>query len=320
MALIESIRRQDASSKIFVLALDNKVHPIISSLKLENVQVFSQREIEDYEPKLLEKKIHRSRMEYIFTLTPILLKFVLRFEPEVKAVVYLDSDLYFFGSPNLVIEALGDADVGIIPHRYEPKIRQKLQKFGTYNVGWVAFQRSGNGVACLEYWAESCLSWCKDKPESGKYADQGYLDNFQLLFPSVKVLAQSEFNLAPWNTGNTQLEFFRGNLKADGRDLVFFHFHGLKKVLGIWKTAQNSYGTKLDKILRVAVYEPYVESLTAWDLRLKEFGIGTISAARRGRGIGSFLNRAISIYAALAGLASGNSFISRQSLERNRNV
>ena len=290
LALIRSLREQGENSQVLVLGLDEEVLQYFLTQRVPQVEVIKLADIEEFEPRLLGVRGHRSKMEYIFTLTPVLIQLGLKLFPDAEIAVYLDADLYFLGSPESVIDSLGSGDVGIIPHRYEKSLQEKLSRFGTYNVGWVAFRRSPNGTKCLNYWYESCLTWCFDKPSDGRYADQGYLDKFPSVVPTVKVLDNPGLNFAPWNVANHILESDSAGLKVDRSALVFFHFHGLKQFGNFWVTAEATYGTRLSQVLKSEVYIPYVKRLLAIDreLRAKQ-GIESKGALMRGRGLGANL-------------------------------
>ena len=58
-------------------------------------------------------------------------------EPEAEWVTYLDSDLFFFASPEPIYAEMKDASFGIIPHHFARRLAQQ-QRFGIYNVGWVS--------------------------------------------------------------------------------------------------------------------------------------------------------------------------------------
>jgi hypothetical protein len=85
-----------------------------------------------------------------------------------------DPDLLFWLNDDNEIES---SSVGIIPHRYLSAQSWRL-KYGTYDVGFVSFRLNDAGAACADRWAARCLDWCKDKPDTGRFADQGYLNGF----------------------------------------------------------------------------------------------------------------------------------------------
>ena len=70
-----------------------------------NVTVISLREFEDQ--KLLIAKENRSSGEYCWTCTPSTVLYVLD-HYDVDSCTYIDADLYFFSSPQILIDEVGD--------------------------------------------------------------------------------------------------------------------------------------------------------------------------------------------------------------------
>ncbi|WP_223694618.1 hypothetical protein [Leifsonia poae] len=272
LALIDSLRRHGDDADVWVLCLDDAAKAYLDELGDPTIHTVTAADLEAVNPGLAEVKPDRSRMEYYFTCTPLLMRYVMDAQNTPGSVtVYLDSDLFFFDDPALVLDALGEGSVGIIEHRYPKRLASRLSKYGRYNVGWVGFRDDANGRACLDWWADSCLDWCYDTPVDGKYADQGYLDSFEKLFGGVVSLQGGGLNLAPWNTGRHDLSVqsvagARPRVIVDGRDpLVFFHFHGIRRFGHWFVTSQLVYGSRLGRILREAVYVPYLAKLSTFD-------------------------------------------------------
>lgn len=263
LTLINSITAREPHARFMVLALDNGTELYFDDYEQPSIEVFGVQKIESSFPELVKVKPDRSSIEYVFTLTPYLFMLAMDRTLEGDLLVYLDADLFFFGSPELVTRELSGGDVGIVPHSYPLKYEKSWNKYGKYNVGWVGIRNSENGRACAEWWAARCLEWCYDTPFDGKYADQGYLDQFPTLFKGVKILENRGFNLAPWNVSGQRIsKDGQGRiLVGDQIPVTFFHFHGLKR-FGKWMvTSQLNYKSPASKELIDLVYKPYLSSL-----------------------------------------------------------
>jgi hypothetical protein len=263
ITLLESLRNTEASYRVLILALDVETEHYFSENPKPEIQVSTISLIQSNFPRLTEARANRSEMEFVFTLTPFLMKQAMEMANPREVAVYLDADLFFFSDPTLVLESMSESDIGIIPHHYPDRNLRRLSRYGTFNVGWVGIRNSENGRKCVEWWSERCLEWCRDEPVEGNYADQGYLDKFPELFKGVKILSNRGFNLAPWNTdGQTIRKNEAGQIVVGEQTvLVFFHFHGLKK-LGKWViTSQLNYGDLASKPLIDLVYKPYLRAL-----------------------------------------------------------
>lgn len=300
LTLISSLRSFGDNSDVYVLALDSATETFLRDHAPENVFVININELENSEPALLPLKTQRSRMEYYFTCTPLLIRYVMnQLATPGSIAIYLDADLFFFDDPQLVISAMGKGSVGIIEHRYPDSVAPKLAKYGRFNVGWVGFKDDASGRNVLDWYASKTLEWCSDKPEDGKYADQGYLDWFPD-FDGVEILKSPGFNLAPWNTRRHKLKLTPAGrshqnnsdstLTVDGEPLVFFHFHGLRTVGSWFVSSQIIYKSQMNEILRKRVYQPYVNKLHSTDNEVIPY-LPTTVIKKRGNGLHGVLSR-----------------------------
>ncbi len=260
LALIESLRRVGEDGDIWVLCLDDEAHAYLTEIGLIRVHLLSIAELEQATPGLAKTRDGRSRGEFIFTCTPALTTHVRDTDVSAEWVIYLDADLWFFSSPQHVFNEMGRGTVGIVAHRFPDRMRV-LEKYGTYNVAWVMFGSDDEARRCLVWWRDRCIEWCFDVPSEGRYADQGYLDQFAQLFPNTVVVDDPGVNVAPWNLGRHDITVAHGIPESDGHPIVFFHFHGLRRI-GAWMYPNLfAYKTRLRPIVRDAIYAPYVEAL-----------------------------------------------------------
>jgi hypothetical protein len=263
IALIQSLRRYGDLNEVIILALDDKVEAILQTVDLGKHTVINWSDLTRFEPRLPGAVSERTKMESYFTATPVFVKYASALSPQSDYTVYLDGDLFFFNDPYLVFEQIAGADVGIIPHAYKWPNKQRLAKYGTFNVGWVGFRNTSNGQRVINWWVERCLEWCNDKPEGGKYADQGYLDWFYLLTADVQIMKHKGLNFAPWNSAAVKVRWHDGSIFVDRVPLVFFHFHGLRFFKNRWIFGEHQYFALASTALRKLVYVPYIENLMA---------------------------------------------------------
>ena len=264
VALYHSLQRHAPEARLWVLCLNEECYRTLATLGLPNLVFRSLAEFEAEDPEVAATRSTRSTIEYYFTCTPAWMRFVLSKEADAEWVTYLDGDLFFFESPEAIYRELQDASVAIIPHRYPARIA-RLQKFGTYNVGWVGARNDPDGVAVITWWREKCIEWCHDYVDGGRFADQGYLDAFPGLSSRVKVIENVGANLAPWNVGNYQIDFRDSSVMIDATNpLIFFHFQGVKKGLGWFIfNSHHQYRAPFSGAMREGIYKPYVDELLA---------------------------------------------------------
>lgn len=261
LALYRSLEEHGGHFRLFVLCLSPEAHVALSELALARAQLISLADLEAADPAFLATKSTRETVEYYFTSTPVLMRHILEREPDVDLLTYLDADVAFFSSPEALFDEIGGHSIAIVPHRFPEKLRH-LERYGRYNVAWVAFRRDANGRACLEWWRERCLEWCFDREEEGKFADQKYLDEWPPRFPGTRVLEHPGADLAPWNLESHSLTAGPAGVLVDGRPLVFFHAHRFHhERAGHYEIDLDGYDVRPSALMSQAVLEPYARRL-----------------------------------------------------------
>ena len=216
-------------------------------------------------PKAKRQLEMRNRAEQIFSIGPAFLLEKSDLVEEGGWLVYADSDLFFIESLQTYLDSLPPCNVVIAPHRHYLWNESRLAKYGEYNVGLVAFRKNLQGLRALEFWAESCLDWCYDKAEDGKYADQKYLELFASVAPNVYVDNSLGANLAPWNSFLKKISLTKsGEILVGSDKLIYFHAQGLKQKNGRWILGHLNYLSFAGPRLKKLVYRPYLEKLEEW--------------------------------------------------------
>lgn len=259
IALYRSLKEHCLGFNLWILCLSRECHEILSQINLDSVYLIRVEDIEDGDKELLKAKENRSLVEYYFTLTPSLPLYIFNRFSKVDLITYIDSDLYFFSNPKPIYDELGKNSIGIIGHRFPPHLRHLNEK-GVYNVGWMSFCRDKNGLDCLQWYRERCNEWCYDRVEGDRYADQKYLDKFEELFAKVHVIQHKGANLAPWDIANYKISEKNNQILVDEQTLIFFHFHGLKKLVpSLYDSGFADYQAEFSKIVRDKIYLPYIK-------------------------------------------------------------
>jgi hypothetical protein len=173
----------------------------------------------------------------------------------------LDADLLFFSPLESLFDEIADHSIAIIPHRFPLSFR-KAERHGIFNVGWVSFRHDGTGLACLQRWRAQCIERCADSSDGMQFADQRYLDEWPTQFQNLIVLQHKGADLAPWNIANYKITSQNGDIYVDSEPLLFFHFHGLRRLNHyVYDTCFQHYGAKLSKLVIHRIYEPYLRRL-----------------------------------------------------------
>jgi hypothetical protein len=250
-------------ARLWVLCLSESCHQTLVVLALPNLIPLRLVDFEVADPEVAATRSTRSAIEYYFTCTPSLMLFVMNNEPGAEWVTYLDSDLFFFASPDPIYGEMKEAAFGIIPHRFTKRAASH-RRFGIYNVGWVSVRRRDDGIAALRWWRERCIEWCYDRVEGDRFADQRYLDRLPGLFAGVHVIEHLGANLAPWNIAGYRIEWRDGSVQIEGRyPLLFFHFCGVKRNGRHYFNSHRLYHAPFSRLARQRIYEPYIAVLAA---------------------------------------------------------
>jgi len=300
LALYRSLRRHEPAARLVVLALDDGCAGTLRRLKesgdaeWDGLDVLPLAELEAADPELAAARADRSPIEYYFTCTPTLCRYILAMRGGgLDRLTYLDADLYFFASPATVHDEAGDAPIAVIEHRYPPRLHHLAERYGRFNVGWITFRRDATALACLDDWRRRCLAWCRDEPGPEGFADQKYLDDWPARFAPTHVVAAPGANVAPWNVEGMTLSRDRTGrvlVGGAGEPLILYHFHALRRRgVSDYETDFRGFG-RLDRPLLDLVYRPYLDELAAVDGGL--LSIGNVSEGRlvrfdgplRGRG------------------------------------
>jgi hypothetical protein len=261
LALYNSLREHCPDFRLWVLCLDAETYTILSQRNPKNMHLITLEEFERGDTELLQAKQNRSVVEYYFTCTPSLPLFILNHYPDVGLITYLDADLFFFADPVQLFAEMDGKSIAIIGHRFPERLSYK-ERNGIYNVGWLSFRRDENGLKCLDWWRALCLEWCYDRIEDDRFADQKYLDRFPDRFGEEIVLHHKGANVAPWNVERYALSMRGDCVYIDDEPLIFYHFHGLKKIFQfVYDFGFQPYGLRKSQDLINHIYIPYIRTL-----------------------------------------------------------
>lgn len=227
MAMYESLKKHCNNFHLYIFAFDDICYNFFKENTFDHITIISLNEFEDQE--LLRIKPTRSKGEYCWTCTSSTILYVLNNYP-VDNCTYIDADLYFFASPQVLIDEIGNNSILLTEHRYTPEYDQ-TKTSGKYCVQFMYFKKDARGMKALQWWRERCIEWCYNRMEDGKFGDQKYLDDWTERFEGVHVLRNLGGGVAPWNM--QQYTFYKESNKIYGEEettqkkfqIIFYHFH-----------------------------------------------------------------------------------------------
>lgn len=221
--MLTSLKSHCPDATVFVLCLDELASDILNTLHIEGCVCIPLTLVESN--AVLSAKGNRNIAEYCWTLSSCFTAWLMDNRPEVDIITYLDADLMFFSSPEPLFDEMQEASIGIMEHRFIPRL-QHLESKGRFCVEWVSFRRDAQGLACLYRWRDQCLEWCYDRLEDGRMGDQKYLDTWPQDYSRTRVLAHLGAGVAPWNYSNYIYRIdSEGKIQVGNMPLIFYHFH-----------------------------------------------------------------------------------------------
>ncbi|MEG1925514.1 MAG: hypothetical protein RR415_07180 [Ruthenibacterium sp.] len=279
LALYTSLQKVCDKFVLYCFCFDDRSKTILEHMKLSNVVLIHHKKFET--EKLLQLKKERTKAEYCWTCTPIVIEYVLT-HYSVENCTYIDADLYFFSNPKILFEEALDADVLITEHRFPStkKGQRQQEKNGKYCVEYNYFSQNANSRKILAWWKEKCIEWCYFIHERERMGDQKYLNDWKTMFKNVHELQNLGGGVAPWNIGQYELvedHFSKEEIALKEKksnkvfNLVFYHFQNLRylpnRKINLRSQCHN-------KKLKYAIYIPYIKEIEKWrKLLIETYGL-----------------------------------------------
>lgn len=261
LALHQSLCRHATNFHLYILAFDTECFNILEKLKLKNTIIIHHKDFET--ETLLKLKKERSIAEYCWTCTPSLIDFCIT-KYNLNNCTYLDSDIYFYADPTILIDEMQEKSVLITSHNFSKKYSD-LTKFGKYCVQFVTFKITPEAMNILREWKNNCIDWCYNRIEGEKFGDQKYLDKWPIVYSCVHELLNIGGGYAPWNIERFELYEEQKSLKIREKNksntLVFFHFHNIKFNNKQNLDKEKFYNYFIPENLIDIIFKPYLNTL-----------------------------------------------------------
>ena len=153
-------------------------------------------------------------------------------------LVYIDPDIYTFGSFEEIYEQLETYSCVVTPHWLDYEgVRKKLVPeqvvmfSGVFNFGFVGFNTE-KGVKALRWWSEMLEFACYHDKVDSFHTDQKIGDFFPVILGNqLKILKSPGMNVAIWNLHEREVHSSDGRAQVvtaigEYSDLIFVHFAG----------------------------------------------------------------------------------------------
>lgn len=272
LAMFRSLLKFEQNFVLYWLCLDQETYDFLINLGTMKIYPIMLDYLEHKDPELVKAKSNPACLygdqysQYCWALTPYFMNYVLnRFIPSDKQLMYIDSDIVFYHSPQLILNDIGKQSIGIHSHRAESKYDVLTNPVGEFNVGVVVIRNNETGMAASEWWKDCLLNTHNRYYKIyGTCGDQKYLDLFIPLFRDVCVFDRMNCGyLAPWCYDNVKYE--NGNIvyREKEQPVIFYHFSHFNYNIykDKWSDSKNGewHPAKYPQIKKY--YEDYFEEI-----------------------------------------------------------
>ena len=224
----ESWRRHHPDSPFVLLLIDGQDWPHES----EPFQIVLPEELGLAPEELETQNAIYNAFELSCALKPHLFRLLL--DQGASAIVFTDTDTFFYAPVTDLADTAASAGLALIPHAarppaavrgYLPLAHIEYRRFvgGLFNLGFIAVGQGGE--AFLKWWGERLARDCLTEPAAGIYVDERWVDWAPVYFDHA-VVRDSSLNVAFWNLDERELSELDGRPMVDGAPLRHFHFAG----------------------------------------------------------------------------------------------
>src|SRR5258708_3524245 len=178
-------------------------------MNLEKLKVYSLTEFETINPDLQQAKTNPAskygsqRDNYIWSLTPYFIDLLLRVKLEDgDTLIYCDADIYWYESPGLIPEWMGNRSLALFTHRFSQKVNTDV---GWYNIGVVGFKNTRTARIVSFQWRSWVINTNHAFYEShGTCGDQKFAELFEKIIGRFNIFVVDEetphYYISPWST------------------------------------------------------------------------------------------------------------------------
>lgn len=243
LAMYQSLCDNVDDFTLYFLAIDEYAYYNLIKLSLPNIKIFLLSNLEDNDIELQTAKDNPATKygtqysQYCWTLTPYFTNYVLsNFIESNEYLMYVDADIYFYNTPQIILDEMKEKSVGIHTHRFTPPFKEV--DTGWYNCGIVVFKNDFVGIEISNKWKSWLLNQNNEYFEKyGTCGDQKYLELFQR-FCDVCVFDENILHGAPWCCNDLK-----------GKNILWYHFSHFNytdteykdNYKGEWKPTAHSF-------------------------------------------------------------------------------
>lgn len=164
---------------------------------------------------------------------PFCFSYFFKHYPEVKNVIYFDPDIIVYQPLTELKASLEKYQAVLTPHintpiddRLTPNELHHLNT-GINNLGFVAFRRSAENTAFINWWEEKLRYECLIDLCNGLFVDQNWMNFLPVFVENVHTERSPGYNAAYWNLHERVFLEKNGSYFVNEKhSLIFFHYSG----------------------------------------------------------------------------------------------
>lgn len=188
--------------------------------------------VTDFEGMVLRYNV----VELNTSVKPYIFDHILKSEPDIQKVVYLDPDIMVFQPLTNLFETLDNYNMVLTPHILTPsdsnQYVQPEKNFlaaGVFNLGFIAIKCSDEIFKFLNWWKEKLVHQGYARHEMSLFYDQKWINLASIYFDGVYIEKNRGYNMAPWNLHERVLiKNDEKYIVNENEPLIFFHFSSYK--------------------------------------------------------------------------------------------
>ena len=260
ITMIDSLSLVATEYRIFVLTMDDYTYNVLNVRYKDNANIVLVDLDSFLNDKLIEAKSNRSVAQFCWTCTASLIQHLFT-NYYLYACTYIDSDMYFFRDPSILVDELlsSGKDVQVIEHGFKDDIlgRAELKRNGRFCVEFNTFLNNTNGNKVLSDWVDKTIEYC-----SNEMSDQYYVNQWLDRYDCINIIKNKGAGLAPWNINRYRLgETKDGKIQvcydkeSNQIPLIFYHFENIN--FYDEETVKINVFVKFLKVDAVLVYKLY---------------------------------------------------------------
>lgn len=226
------MRNFDPKIKL-IIGLVDRIDPAIDYSQWSGVEILPCFDL-GY-PEFEDMMSRYNIIEFNTAVKPFYFEYLFAHYPEAERIYYLDPDLFFYQSPQLMDESWGDAEILLTPNLIyltpQPSTGELASlRHGMNNLGFIGLRRGTESERLIQWWKERLRTHCRIDKCRGIFVDQKWMDLAPLFFEGIRSVKHPGWNMAWWNFSERKLiKTSTGYAVNEPKfPLVFFHFSGYK--------------------------------------------------------------------------------------------